>query len=87
MVKSFIRHLIIILKYNKSKLEFLLLKTENQKNRYIDNLQKQLKALFIAIVGNSIDLKTIFNNDDYKPSDENQIPRGGDFKYGNDNFE
>lgn len=67
--------------------EYEELKTENQKNRYIDNLQKQLKALFIAIVGNSIDLKTIFNNDDYKPSDENQIPRGGDFKYGNDNFD
>lgn len=46
---------------------------------------KQLKALFTALVGNSIDLAKIFENEDYKPSDD--YPKASELKYGNEDFD
>ena len=47
----------------------------------------QQRVLFTAVVGNGIDIAKIFNNEEYKPSEENKIPKASDFKYSNENFE
>jgi len=55
--------------------------------KFLQNVDGQLKALFTAIVGNSIDVAKIFGKDEYKPSDDNKFVKGGEFKYANENFE
>ena len=46
------------------------------------------KALFTAAVGNGIDIAKIFNNEEYKSnSEENNIPKAGDFKFSNEKFD
>ncbi|GFH39866.1 CRISPR-associated endonuclease Cas9 [Lactococcus insecticola] len=62
-------------------------KHEDQGKKFLETKNAQQKALFTAIVGNSIDLAKIFSNDEYKPTEENGLPKGGDFKYGNENFD
>lgn len=56
----------------------------NTGNKVVD---AQQKALFTAVVGNGIDIAKIFSNEEYKPNEENKIPKVGDFKYSNENFE
>lgn len=61
--------------------------TDKKTEKFLQSVDGQLKALFTAIVGNSIDVAKIFGKDEYKPSDENKFTKGGDFKYANENFE
>jgi len=62
-------------------------KTEKQTEKFLKNVDGQLKALFTAIVGNGIDVSKIFNKEEYKPSAERNFKKSGDFKYTNENFE
>jgi CRISPR-associated endonuclease Csn1 len=61
---------------------------DSYSKKELDEKDKQLKALFTALVGNGIDLAKIFDKkEDYKPLDENNYPKAGDFKYSNENFD
>jgi len=53
-----------------------------------NKLQKQQKALYMAIVGNGIDLAKIFANENYSNKvDEAIFPKAADFKYSNDKYD
>jgi len=50
-------------------------------------IKKQQKALYQAVVGNGINLATIFANDKYSEKNNKTLPKPSEFKYGNDKYE
>lgn len=58
---------------------------EQQSKELAERKQKQLKELFIAVVGNKISLNKIFNNDEYSEKQNKEFPK--DIYYKNENFE
>lgn len=60
-------------------------KTTGQQKKFIDSKQKQLKALFTAIVGNKINLKDIFENPQYTNKENENFPK--DLYFHNEDFD
>lgn len=58
--------------------------TRPKTEKVLKDANAQQAALFTAIVGNSIDLAKIFNNLEYSKKENEEMPKGADFKYGMD---
>ena len=61
--------------------------TSKKTDKFLETIDSQLKALFAAIVGNGIDLAKIFDKEAFKPSEDNDFEKAGDFKYSKEDFE
>lgn len=70
---------------NEAFIEDFEKKTTKQQATFIASKQKQVKALFTAIVGNKINLKDIFENSQYSEKENQQLPKNLYFK--NEDFE
>jgi len=55
--------------------------TKKKTEDFLKSKDAQLKALFTAIVGNSIDLAKIFSKQEYSNKENDEMPKGADFKY------
>ena len=52
--------------------------------KFLEGKNKQLKALFDAVVGNGIRLHDIFDNADYNNKNNPEMPKSSEFKFGMD---
>ncbi|MDH6365209.1 CRISPR-associated endonuclease Csn1 [Enterococcus sp. PF1-24] len=70
---------------NEQFVEIFEEKTVKQKADFIKDKQKQIKALFTAIVGNKINLKDIFANSQYTEKENELFPK--DLYFNKEDFE
>jgi len=61
--------------------------TVSKTKKWLEDKDKQQKALFTAIVGNGIDISKIFANEDYNNKNNDEMPKHDDFKYSREDFE
>lgn len=74
-------------RYYKQEDGTLRERTAKQLKDFLTTIDNQQKAMYTALVGNGIDIAKIFANDAYKASEDNDYPKAGELKYGNEDFE